>query len=47
MVDGGTVGRDGDDLRIEHDEWMAGYKGVTGFGFVALKDIASDEAAEV
>jgi hypothetical protein len=39
-IDGGGSGRDaGDDLRIEMDEWMKGYKGVTNHGFVALDNL--------
>ena len=40
QIDGNLVGaakgRDGDDLRIEMDEWMKGYKNVTGYGLVGL-----------
>jgi hypothetical protein len=39
-IDGGGSGRDAnDDLRIDLDEWMKGYKGVTNHGFVALDNL--------
>lgn len=45
---GAATGRDGDDLRIEKDEWMKGYKSVTGYGFVGLSSslLKDEEAAE-
>ena len=47
--DGADSGRDGgDDLRMELDEWMAGYKRVTGYGFVGLSEskLRGDAAAK-
>jgi len=48
-VDGGGSGRGAsDNKRIELDEWMAGWKGVRGHGFVALAAVTTtEEAAEV
>jgi Ca2+-binding EF-hand superfamily protein len=46
-IDGGGEGRDAnDDLRIEMDEWLAGYKGTTKHGFLGLAGIDSDEKAK-
>ena len=44
-IDGGGAGRGGDDRKITTDEWMAGYKGVSAHGFVALSTMESDAAA--
>jgi hypothetical protein len=50
-LEGGASGRDaGDDLRMELKEWLAGYKGVTNHGFVALDNLrylTKKEAKEV
>ena len=45
-IDGGGAGRGGDDRKIELSEWMAGYKGVTGYGFVAFQSLSDDESAK-
>ena len=45
---GAAYGRDGDDMRIETAEWLAGYKRIAGaYGFVGLKEdyLGDDEAA--
>ena len=45
-IDGGGVGRDAnDDKRIEKAEWMAGWKGAQGYGFVAFDSIADKKEA--
>jgi len=45
-IDSGGSGRGaGDDRRIELAEWMARYRGVRGFGFVAFSNIKSKAAA--
>ena len=47
---GASEGRDGDDLRMEKDEWLAGYKAVAGaYGFEGLKKdkLGDDDAAMV
>jgi hypothetical protein len=50
-IDGGGAGRDaGDDKRIELEEFKNGFKGVTGYGFVAfdsLWDAKKKEAREL
>ena len=47
-IDGGGAGRDAnDDRRMDESEWLKGYTGVTGYGFVALADIKDDKAAKV
>ena len=45
-IDGGGGGRIGDDRKIDLSEWMAGYKGVTGYGFVAFQSLSDDESAK-
>ena len=46
-IDGGGAGRDAnDDKRVEHTEWMAGWKGVREHGFRALANVRSDAQAE-
>jgi len=46
-IDGGGAGRDaGDDKRIELDEFLKGYKAVTGYGFVALENIKGKKDAK-
>ena len=35
---GAATGRDGDDLRMDKSEWLAGYKRVTGYGFLGLSE---------
>jgi len=45
-IDGGGGGRVGDDRKIDLSEWMAGYKGVTGYGFVAFQSLSDDESAK-
>ena len=43
---GAASGRDGDDLRMEEAEWMAGYSRVTGYGFVGLSPLKlADDAS--
>lgn len=44
-IDGGSAGREGDDRRIDLDEWLAGYENLAGYGFVAFLDIKNDESA--
>ena len=39
-MDGGGGGRRGDDRKIDMKEWMNGYHGVTGHGFVGLRKVA-------
>ena len=46
-VDGGGSGRAGDDRKIELAEWLAGYAGVRDHGFVALRGMSGDAAAEL
>ena len=45
-IDGGGSGRDAnDDSRIEQSEWVAGYSGVTGHGFVGLASVVDGASA--
>ena len=46
-IDGGGAGRGGDDRKIDLSEWLAGYRGVTDHGFVGLKGLSGDAAAEL
>jgi hypothetical protein len=46
-VDGGGSGRGGDDRKIDASEWKAGWRGVTGHGFVALQRLTTEAAAQV
>lgn len=45
QIDGGSAGREGDDLRIDKSEWMSAYKKVNNYGFVALDAIKTDAQA--
>lgn len=46
-IDGFGDGKEGDDRKIDIVEWIAGYKGVSDLGFVALASIVDDETATV
>lgn len=46
-IDGGSAGRDAnDDKRIEKEEFLKGFKGVTTYGFKALENISKKKEAE-
>ena len=46
-IDGFGEGRDAnDDRKMDLKEWMAGYKNITGYGWVAFSDIKDDEHAK-
>ena len=45
-IDGGGAGRDAkDDRRVDLEEWLKGYKGVSDYGFVAFASITDDASA--
>jgi hypothetical protein len=46
-IDGGSSGRDKkDDRRMDLPEWLAGWRGIQGYGFVAFSSISNDEDAK-
>mmetsp|Transcript_12756 Transcript_12756/g.25927 ORF Transcript_12756/g.25927 Transcript_12756/m.25927 type:complete len:231 (-) Transcript_12756:343-1035(-) len=45
-IDGGGAGRDAnDDRRVDLNEWLTGYGGITKYGFVALTGMGDEVAA--
>ena len=45
-IDGGGKGRDeNDDRRIDFKEWMKGFSKLTGSGFLGLRNMVDEDAA--